>query len=247
MLYWIRPPIVTAAREAAELRRRWGIPYAYAREAHQARLHLLPPSLDLRSGLIVDLGANAGDWTAAVARIDGVHVLAVEPFPSALQRLRQRFGSAQNVRLDGHAVSSTRGEARFHVAADDVFGSLLEADPELEGFYGSEARTIDTITVPTITLDDLVGEQAVSLMKIDVQGAELDVFDGGQRTLDRTQAILIEANFAPHYKGGSRFSEVDEALTARGFVLWDLTHAFRDGDGRMLWADALYVRAAAST
>jgi hypothetical protein len=79
------------------------------------------------------------------------------------------------------------------------------------------------------------------LLKVDVQGAALQVFEGGPNTLAATQAVLIEANFAPHYRGGARLSEVDEALTARGFALWHLTAPLRANDGRMLWSDAVYA------
>lgn len=203
----------------------------------------MPAFVDLGHDLIVDLGANTGDWTADVlAAIPSARILAVEPYPVAHARLSQRFAEATTVRVEGRAVSSTIGDATFHVAARDVFGSLLRPEPELEAVYGPDARTTSSITVPTVTLDHLVGGEPVSLLKVDVQGAELDVFEGGRNTLASTQAVLIEVNFVSHYRGGSGFADVHDALGDFGFALWHITPPLRAPDGRMLWADAVYAR-----
>lgn len=237
------PPAWKWARRAMSLKRERGVSLRAYRRARGARLDLLPQFVDLEAGLIVDLGANRGDWTADVlAALPASRILAVEPFPPAHARVVHRFGGAPNVRVDDRAVSSITGSATFNVAARDVFGSLLAAEPALEAFYGADAQMTHAITVATVTLDQLVAGEPVSLLKVDVQGAELQVFEGGANTLATTQAVLVEANFARHYRGGARFSEVDDALTASGFALWHLTPALRAEDERMLWADAVYAR-----
>jgi FkbM family methyltransferase len=224
--YWLAPPLWYAVKDALALRAMRGVSYRNAVKARRALVHLVPERIDLTAGLVVDLGANAGNWTAGVVTIPHVRVLAVEPAPGLGDALAHRFRSFPNVRIDRRAVDATAGEAVFHVTGDSVFGSLLEPDAALDGFYASDTRVTTTVTVPTVTLDELIAGQPVSLLKIDVQGAELRVFAGGPHTLAHTQAVLVEANFAPHYR----------------FALWHLTPPTRAVDGRPLWADALYVR-----
>lgn len=237
------PPAWHWFADARRLRRERGIGYLRAPAARRVHLHLIPPWVDISAGLVVDLGANSGDWTAdLLTAVPSARVLALEPYPPAHARVAKRFASRPNVVVKATAAGAENGTATFHVTSHDTLGSLLETDPALEGFYGDAARTLGEISVPVARLDDLIGESPVSLLKIDVQGAERQVFAGAERALAGAQAIVIEANFADHYRGGSRFSDVDEVLVARGFALWDISPPFRAANGRLLWADALYVR-----
>lgn len=238
----LEPPAWQWAKNAVAASRAHGVRYRHYPAAHKARLHLLPVWIDLRAGLIVDLGANSGDWTAAaLTAIPDAQVVTVEPYPPAYQRLVERFGTNSNVRLEACAIDATSGEAAFHVGAQDLFGSLLEFDPNMQRFYGDSAREAEEIKVRAMTLDDLVVGEPVSLLKMDVQGAELRVLAGGSLTLPATQAVLVESTLAEHYKGGSNFARVYDALTAEGFVVWDFAPPARSG-GQALWMDVAYVR-----
>src|SRR4051812_4763032 len=65
-----------------------------ARRAWLSRLHLLPPDLDLTSGLVLDVGANEGNFSAAVLSLaPAATVIAVEPAPGPRERLNARLGS----------------------------------------------------------------------------------------------------------------------------------------------------------
>lgn len=219
-----------------------GVPARRYETAVSAHLHLLPDWLELRGGLFVDLGAFVGGWTAAVlGAVPGASVLAVEPLPESFAGLTRRFAGEDRVRLENVAVDRQRGEAVFHLGREAVFGSLLEFDPAMRGLYGTSAETTGTITVPTAPLDDLV-RGPVRVLKIDVQGAELQAFAGAERTLQRTDAVVAEALLAEHYRGGSTFASLYEALTSRGFVFWDMERPYRDPEGRALWVDVSFVR-----
>lgn len=210
--------------------------------AVSAHLHLLPAWLNLRDGLFVDLGAFVGNWTASVIRaVPGATAVVAEPFPESFETLRRRFSDDPRVRLENVAVDSRRGEAAFHVGRAAVFGSLLEFDPAMSDFYGSVAEASGTITVRTAPLDELV-DGPVRVLKIDVQGAELKVLAGGEETLTRTDAVIVEGLLAEHYRGGSSFAALYQELTRREFALWDLDEPFRDAEGRALWLDAAFVR-----
>ena len=67
--------------------------------AREARLDLLPGWVDLRAGIVADIGANVGDWSAAVLRVvPEARVLAVEPAPEPLRRLSERFAGVPSRR-----------------------------------------------------------------------------------------------------------------------------------------------------
>ncbi|MGC1852672.1 MAG: FkbM family methyltransferase, partial [Solirubrobacterales bacterium] len=204
------------------------------------------PWVDPRAGLVLDIGANEGDWTAvALQAFAGVEVLAAEPGSEPLTILRDRFADRSNVMIDPRAVTDATGTATYHRTRASVFASLLPPSADIDDLYplpGSPAEVVETVEVSTVTLDELVGERPVSLLKLDVQGGELAVLRGGRRVLEHTAAVLIEVLFLPHYEGDTTFPGIHEAMTDLGFVLMDLSRPFRLDEGPALWADACYAR-----
>jgi len=208
---------------------------------------MLPPWVDPMAGVALDIGANEGDWTAAaLAAFPGLQVLAIEPAPAPREILQRRFAGEAAVTIDPRAVSDTAGTATFHATRASVFGSLLAPAASLDEMYGAPTEVLDAFDVETATLDEIVGERPVSLVKLDVQGGELAVLRGGPRTLQRAQALIVEVLFKHHYDGDATFPELHAALTELGFELIDLAPPFRLGGGPALWSDACYARAPAA-
>lgn len=133
-------------------------------------------------------------------------------------------------------------------------------------------RTTRTERVRVERLDEWMlrdGEARVDVLKLDVQGAELQVIEGAGTALDQVRLIEVEVAFTPMYLGQPLFGEVDAALRERGFALWRLGHlvhygrdgacdlpgpaldAFYDGHheaapgrgGQLYWAHAHFVAA----
>jgi FkbM family methyltransferase len=235
-----------AYRSALRFARRYGVsPLAYP-DAHNANLDMLPGWLDPRSGLVVDVGANEGSWTGELLRIfPGAEVIAAEPGAAPRAILEARFTDHANVLIDPRAVSDTAGTATFHVTRASEFSSLLPPSAALHELYPaswSPTEELETVQVETVTLDQLVGERHVSVLKLDVQGAELAVLGGGGRALQHTDCVLVEILFVAHYEGDTTFPGIHAAMVERGFQLMDVSRPFRDGDGPALWADACYAR-----
>lgn len=214
--------------------------------AREAGFNMLPPWVDPRAGLVLDLGANVGAWSAHALRVfPGLEVIAVEPGSEPLAVLEARFAGHDNVTVDPRGVTDVTGTSTYHRTRASVFASLLPPKAALHDLYalpGSPTEVLEAVEVRTVTLDELVGARPVSVLKLDVQGGELAVLRGGGRVLENTAAILIEVNFLPHYEGDTTFPGLHEALTGLGFTLMDLSPPFRLGDGPALWADACYAR-----
>lgn len=207
---------------------------------------MLPRWVDPREGLILDIGANEGDWTADVLRVfPDVEIIAAEPGSEPRAILEERLGNAPNVTIDARAISDSAGVATYHRTRASVFGSLLPPTAALHDLYsvpGSPTERLETLEVSTATLDELVGDRAVSVLKLDVQGGELAVLRGAAKTLRRTAAVLVEVLFQGHYEGDTTFPGLHEAIVALGFELIDLGRPFRFADGPALWADACYAQ-----
>lgn len=209
-----------------------------------ARLDLLPPGAELSRGLIVDIGANRGDWSAAMLRfLPKVSFVAIEPDPRPYQNLARRFARESNMVVINAAIGPSRGSAKFFMTAHDHASSLLPPLEETGDRYPvpGDWRIVDTIDVEVRTLDELLKSQAPSLVKIDVQGGELGVLRGAREVLAETSFVLIEAVVDHHYKDDAVFADLDAELRSLGFRLQGISEPFRDASGSIVWFDACYA------
>lgn len=242
-LHWIEraatPPALTAIRDGlafghdhqlSSSRSEWVTGY---RHAFRYGLHYLPRGFRL-DGLVIDAGANVGDFIATIRRLEpSGKVLAFEPSPSLRRPLADRFADDGGVTLNHRALAETAGRATLHAASLSAYSSLLTPHEHIHVTGDAEVRTV--------ALDDVV-QEPVRLLKIDVQGYELPVLRGARGTLAQADAVLIEVNFAPEYEESTMFCDVDEFLREAGFVLSGMSEPVRPG-GRAQSADACYVRA----
>jgi FkbM family methyltransferase len=217
------------------------------RAAELAALHLLPSLELLERGLVLDLGANVGDWTDAVLRVaPGARVIAVEPSDEPRATLERRFNGDPRVEIDARAVADVPGTRTFHVTTHTHNSSLHAPRPSIRTSYSGGWEVARMAEVATTTVDELTDGTPVSVLKIDVQGAEREVLEGARQTLQRTDALLIEVTFVSHYEGDTTFPLLHDWLTSVGFELAGLGAPFLSRRGTVLWCDACYTPAPSS-
>ncbi|MEA2495284.1 MAG: hypothetical protein QOJ29_3195, partial [Thermoleophilaceae bacterium] len=108
----LRPGILGELHAARAL----GVGIPELRPAREAHLDLLPSLTSLDGGLVLDVGANVGDWTAALLRVvPGARVIAIEPGDEPRAEIERRFGRDARVTIDRRAVSSSAGTRDFHL------------------------------------------------------------------------------------------------------------------------------------
>jgi len=100
--------------------------------------------------------------------------------------------------------------------------------------------------VPTVTLDSLCEDRKESgpyLMKIDVQGAELDVLAGEKKVLNDTEYLIIEVSLFEFFKGGPQFYDVVHYMKSCGFVVCDIISLeYSPLDNALSQVDIAFVR-----
>lgn len=188
---------------------------------------------------VLDVGAALGDWSHECARMfPNARYLLIEPldeFAEALSRVVGAMPRAEHVRA---AATATDGEVSFNVHADLV-GSSVYREAEGGGIDGVPR------TVPTVSLDSLVRERNCSgpyLLKVDVQGAELDVLRGGTRVLSEAESVILEVSFLEFFEGGSLAYEVIAEMHERRFVIYDIVDLLdRPLDGTLAQANMVFV------
>lgn len=211
----------------------------------QARVEHLPPSIRRGLGCVIDIGGNEGQWSSALLEVASPRRLEIfEPNPTAHATLAKRMAGRPAVRVHQLALGSEPGELTLNVTATSTFASLLSPLQSVGKYYGAHNMAVaERVAVRVETLDAVARELPdIDLIKLDVQGFERQVIAGSSETLARTRALLVEANFVPHYETEDTFSTITELLKLNGFELWDLSPPFRADSGRALWCDAVYVQ-----
>jgi FkbM family methyltransferase len=165
-----------------------------------------------RGSNCIDVGCHAGDFLTQMLEIcpEGRH-LAFEPIPDLFAQLERKFANEPRVTLHRSALSDGKGIVSFqHVVSNPGYSGLKQRR------YDRDNETITEITVQTERLDDVVpATGAISFIKIDVEGAELQVLSGAKNTIARCKPIIVFEHglgAADHY--GTTPEAVFDLLTA---------------------------------
>lgn len=155
-----------------------------------AAISLLPPAS--RSRLTaVDIGANIGDWTAALlARNPAAAVTCFEPSEIAFARLSDRFAHTPNVQLLPLAIGRDPGTAQLW--ADQPGSGLASLTRRRLDHFGLDFSHSETVQM--VCLDDWCSEAGCTpdLIKLDIEGHEMDALAGGQDAVSRALVVQFE-------------------------------------------------------
>ncbi len=179
-------------------------------------------SRDFRPKNIVDVGASNGSWSIkASSYFHGVEFFLFEPLAEHTHYLEALFKADPRFRYFLTALGAAPGESTMFVSQDCDGSSVLF----WEGQDSSRRRVI-----PVTTLDAMIESgqvQPPDLVKIDVQGFELEVLKGAGAALKSAQVFIVEVNLYEFMQHCPRVHEVIAFLAARDFYLYDLAGMLR--------------------
>jgi FkbM family methyltransferase len=201
----------------------------------------------LRCATVVDIGANRGQF-ALVTRhcLPHARLICFEPLSAPAERFRNVFGGDPLVCLHRVAIGRQSGEATIHVAGRDGSSSLLPIT-ELQASLFPGTAEVRTETVEVAPLEKLVTRDelvAPALLKIDVQGYELNTLYGCESLLGEFDFVYVECSFVELYRGQALAHDVCAYLGEHGFRLAGVYNLRCDSEGRSIQADFLFANRA---
>ncbi|MEO0391123.1 MAG: FkbM family methyltransferase [Pseudomonadota bacterium] len=176
----------------------------------------------LRPGdTVIDLGANVGDVSARLLAT-GASVIAFDPEPWAVEKLRTRFADEAHFTLHNAAVGVTSGTARLNRASDFGDGSVGASVKStlLDGGRGmSEDSSVEVEVINFVQfLTDLLDQGAdIRLIKMDVEGAELDLLEAMDDAglIPKIHCIVVETHENKFKEMRPRYRKLRERMGAK--------------------------------
>ena len=234
--------VLRKARKLAKIARRPALltPLRHGSAAaveHEVSLSLIKPAT------IVDVGANVGQFSLIASAIHPqAQIFGFEPLPRAADVYEKVFAGRSNVTLFRHALGERAGTATLNLAGADDSSSLLPISDAMVSLY-PQTRTVGKISVNVRPLRDVLPEiVAPALLKIDVQGAELEVLKGCGEMLAAFDHIYVELSFTELYLGQPLASEVICYLAGRQFTVCGVYNVSTVAGGASVQADFLFQR-----
>lgn len=195
---------------------------------------------------IFDIGAFDGRTSLSyIKSFPNAKIYAFEPFPTSFISLKKNVKNFPNIKTENFAVSDKVGEASFYCNNFDQTNSLYESSDLIESF-NVILETKEKITVKTTTLDDYFKSnnlKFIDILKLDIQGGELDALKGAEKLLNEKKIKLIysEIELVELYKNQPLFLEVSNYLDSKGYLIYGIYNLNFDERGRILWCDIIYI------
>jgi len=194
---------------------------------------------------VVDVGANRGQFALVARRCrPEARIISFEPLPPPAATFRAVFARDDQVTLHEVAIGPVLGNATIHVSRLDDSSSLLPITAtQADLFPGTEE--VATATVRLAPLREFIPAadiHAPALLKLDVQGFELEALRGCEDLLDRFAYVYVECSFVELYAGQAMADEVIAWLRERGFKLCGVHNMDYGCDGSAIQGDFLFAR-----
>jgi FkbM family methyltransferase len=200
-------------------------------------------------GSVIDVGANRGQFALfALHQFPGASLICFEPIPAARSKLATIVGQNTRVRIHECAVGAAAARLSLNITRSDDSSSLLRPTA-LQRRMFCNTDTVSTTQVDVVTLDEIIDLERFALpflLKIDVQGFELEVIKGAEMLLQHDGDVLVEASFVELYAGQALVDEVVVAMLRLEYRLRGIVSITKGPDGMPLQGDLLFSRVPAS-
>jgi FkbM family methyltransferase len=199
--------------------------------------------LATESPTIIDGGANNGSTTDLFLqqyRSPIIHTF--EPIPELAAMLKQNFASRSNVTVHDTAIGAEAKPVCFNIVNNLVSSSILTPSALNKDNHGERMDIREIIEVHQVRLEDVMqNSREIDLLKLDLQGYELEALKGCGRLLDRIKIITTEIEFVTLYDDQPLFGDIDVFLRAHGFRLLNLYELYTHPNGQLTAGDAVYL------
>ena len=194
---------------------------------------------------IVDVGANNGWFAHIIYAFDPkAKIVSYEPLLSHEADLQRLAAANSNFTYRLKAVGERKGRQTIHESSTSGLSSIKK---QLTGVYEESFKTaiVNEYDVDVVTLDsEFLHEKEKLLIKIDVQGYEMEVLQGAKKLFAKEEiaCVIIELCTTPKYHGQALAPEMIALLTSYGFEFFDIFPSYYEkSSGQLTEFDAVFI------
>ena len=197
---------------------------------------------NIENGVILDVGAHIGDTTELYRKyFSQSKIFCFEPFSESCDYLKKRFINDSNIKIVETALGSKDETKTLYVSNYSNLNSLQRPNERAWGF--ADEKSVD---VETITLDQFYYEndiKQIDILKLDVQGSELDVLMGSETLLEKgnISLVYVEWQVVPLYENHHKYFRIAEFLAGYEYEFFNLYNINEARSGQIRWGDAIYT------
>jgi FkbM family methyltransferase len=195
--------------------------------------------------MVVDIGANRGQFSLVARKsLPMARIVSFEPLPVPAATFRAAFADDARVMLHQVAIGPERGEVTIHLSQRDDSSSLLPITAMQNALFPGTSEAGTTLVAVGPLLDYLPLEDIAppALLKLDVQGFELQALQGCEEALKHFAHVYVECSFVELYAGQALADLVIAWLREHDFVLRGVYNMSHDVAGKAIQADFLFSR-----
>ena len=193
---------------------------------HHKRISRYLKKLDIEK--IIDIGAHKGEFLEKMLKIEKVNSFyAFEPQKNIFNELSEKFSKNKKVTLYNFAMDKEIANKKLKINKLSMTSSLAEINEKslylkIKNFLTfSKSNFEDEYEIQTNTVDKIFENISLkkALLKIDVEGFEMNVIEGSQMKLKEIPFILLENQFGNHYKNNN-FKDIINILSKQNFEIY---------------------------
>ncbi len=201
-------------------------------------------SLNIKT--FIDIGANTGQFARTINSVfPQAQIYSFEPIPECFKQLKATMHDVKNFTAFNLGLGDKSGEIQMEISEYSQSSSFLKMTnlhkqdfPHTKNSksVGVKLERLDSIA-ENILLDEPI------LIKIDTQGYEDQVLLGGEKTVKRAKAVIIESSFVELYEGQALFNDIYSKLVSWGFSYSGaLGQLYSPTTGKCLQEDSLFLK-----
>lgn len=200
---------------------------------------------------VFDVGANKGQYGLMLRQRVGYRgpIVSFEPVPSAVNILRAKAAANPKWYVEEVALDRSSGSPSFNITSDSEFSSFHRPSEASAAIFANQSAVANQIEVKAVTLADMFKKYSELLrfrwpfLKMDTQGHDLDVAQGGSDILQHFVGLQSELSIKPLYEGIHNYTDALQYYQKHGFELSAFVPNNQDHFPRMLEIDCIMYNA----
>ena len=184
----------------------------------------------------LDVGAHTGEFSMNIKRnFPNCEIVMVEANPFCEEHLKKL-----NLKYEMIGLSSFEGKSNLHIEKSNVIGTGSSLYKENTKWYEGENSHTISVNINTLDNKNYFLNQMIDLIKIDVQGSELDILNGGRKTIRRSKYVLLEVSTIQYNINAPLMDKVVDKMKEYEFRIEEILNYNKLDNGQIFQMDILF-------